>query len=282
MKINSVLITTKKKSSEAFERSLEIKAWLEDQGVDVLHSDGYVEHSCWKPDVPYPDLIIILGGDGTILSQARKLLDLDIPLLGVNLGKVGFMAEISLHSWKDQLASLISQGMSVSKRVVLGYELVKDDRVVEQGCAINEVVINRGELARLITVNLELPGSVMQRIRADGIIVATPTGSTAYSVSAGGPLVHPDLEAMIITCICPFLSDFKPLVLPSTQTVTAWIGPGETDAFLTVDGQSGFRLTPGDRVRIFRHPRDFKVLFSPQHSFASKLVAKCFLRGVEN
>ena len=282
MKINSVLITTKKRSSEAYELSLEIKAWFEEQGVDVLQSEGNVEHSGWKPDVPCPDLIIILGGDGTILSQARMLLDLDTPILGVNLGKLGFMAEISRHLWKDQLAALMSRGLSVSRRVVLRYELVKDDLVVEQGCAINEVVINRGELARLITVNLELPGSVMQKIRADGLIVATPTGSTAYSVSAGGPLVHPDLEAMIITCICPFLSDFKPLVLPSTQSVTAWIGPDETEAFLTVDGQSGFRLSPGDRVRIFRHPRDFKVLFSPQHSFASKLVAKCFLRGVEN
>ena len=278
MKISSVILTIKNNSKQALALSLEIKAWLEEQGILISHQPGSTGDV--RPDSgdPAPGLIIILGGDGTILSRARNLLDLEIPFLGINLGKVGFMTEISPHSWRDELTGMISGDAIVSQRMVLGYEIIRQGESVEKGCAINEVVVNRAEMARLITVGLDLPGKVRQDIRSDGIIFSTPTGSTAYSVSAGGPLVHPDLEVMIITPICPFLHDFSPLVLPCTETVFACIAEPDSDAFLTVDGQLGFRLVPGDFVRISRHARDFKLLCSPSQSFASKLVDKGFLR----
>ncbi len=278
MKISSVILTTKKSSKEASALGQKVRKWLEDQGILVISFQGLPDHLKPEPSKPVPDLIIVLGGDGTILSRARNLLDLGVPFLGINLGQVGFMAEISPLSWQDQLAGIISGNMSISQRVVLSYILTRDEKIIEQGCAINEVVINRGELARLINLKLELPGGVSQEVRADGVIFSTPTGSTAYSVSAGGPLVHPDLEVMIITPICPFLHDFKSLVLPSKETVYAGIAQSDADCFLTVDGQLGVRLRPGDRIQISRHPRDFKVLCVPVQSFISKLVAKRFLK----
>jgi NAD+ kinase len=278
MKINSVVLTTKIDSKQALALCLEISSWLEERGIMVRESSGSPDDFKPDPGRPAPDLIIILGGDGTILSRARNLLDLEIPFLGVNLGQVGFMAEISPDSWKDQLETIIKGDLYLSARVVLGYELIRDKQVIERGCAINEVAISRGHLARLITVALELPGGVIQKVRSDGIILSTPTGSTAYSVSAGGPLVHPELEVFVITPICPFLHDFKPLVLPSGETVFAGISLRDSEAWLTVDGQLGFMLKPGDRLRIFRHDKDFKILCNPVESFSAKLVAKGFIK----
>ncbi|WP_051617445.1 NAD(+)/NADH kinase [Desulfonatronovibrio hydrogenovorans] len=277
MTITSVILTTKNRSREAFALSLKIRAWLEENGIRVDLPSKELE-SCSDQSRQRADLIIVLGGDGTILSQARTMLDMDIPFIGVNLGKVGFLAEISPVSWKEQLAEVLSGSSHVSERVVLGYELISDDKVAARGCAINEIVVNRGEMARLICVELDLPGKVRQSIRSDGMIFSTPTGSTAYSVSAGGPLVHPDLDAMIITPICPFLHDFKPVVLPCSEPVLTWVSGAEADAYVTVDGQAGFRFKQGDRLRISRYNKDFKLLSYSGHTFMSKLVAKRFIK----
>ncbi len=258
--------------------SLKMKSWLEAQGIKVHLPSKSLQGLEDDPCIPLSDLIIILGGDGTILSQARLLLDQNIPFLGVNLGVVGFMADISPHSWREQLSGLLATPVQVSKRCVLAYEVVRDKSIIHSGTAINEVVINRGRLARLVCINLTLPGGAEQHIRADGLIVATPTGSTAYSVSAGGPLVHPEMEAVIITPICPFLHDFKPLILPSDSRLYAGIHGDHPDVHMTIDGQTGFRIKPGDRVAIFRHFRDFKLLRCPEHSYIAKLVAKRFLK----
>ncbi len=274
MNINSVLLITKKGSREASVLGREVKAWLEELGVRTVLSNAGPADSLSELKDSGLDLIMVLGGDGTILSQARKLLHLQTPFLGINLGQVGFMAEMSPDSWKEHLQGAVLD-WRLSKRMVLGYHLKRGNRTVKKGCAINEVVINRGEMARLITVLLDLPGGVRQSIRSDGIIFSTPTGSTAYSFSAGGPLVHPELEAMIITSICPFLHDFKPLVLPASETLAAC---SDVDAWLTVDGQLGFRIRPGDRVEIARHDEDFKILCVPVQTFAAKLEAKGFLK----
>lgn len=278
MKINSVILATKKGSKEALALSREVKTWLEEKEILVRRPEEFSEDFTPEQGKPFPDLIIVLGGDGTILSRARSLLNLEIPFLGLNLGQVGFMTEISPDSWRAQLTEIIAGNMMISKRIVLNYELTRGQKIVDKGCAINEVVINRGELARLINVRLDLPGGAKQEVRADGMIFSTPTGSTAYSVSAGGPLVHPEIEVIIITPICPFLHDFKSLVLPCSDTIFASVDQSESESFLTVDGQLGFKLRPGDMIRISRHARDFKVLCTPAQNFISKLVTKRFLK----
>lgn len=278
MKVKSVLLTTKNRCREAFALSLKIKAWLEAQEIKVELPAVSLDDRESHCGTSRADLIIVLGGDGTILSQARSLLDLEIPFLGVNLGQVGFMADISPHSWVKQLSKIINNEVQVSRRVVIGFELFRNNELIKNGQAINEIVINRGQMARLISVELDLPGGVKQCVRSDGIIFSTPTGSTAYSVSAGGPLVHPDLEVFLITPICPFLHDFRPLVLSSSETLYAGIAGKHSDAYLTVDGQEGFRVKPGDSLKIFRYEKDFKAVICPEHSFTAKLVAKRFLK----
>ncbi|MCA1743816.1 MAG: NAD(+)/NADH kinase, partial [Desulfovibrionales bacterium] len=255
-----------------------IRAWLEIQGIKVDLPAMNFDEKNFHSGTPVADMIIVLGGDGTILSQARILLDFEVPFLGVNLGKVGFMADVSPHSWREQLSKIIENKIEVSNRVVIGFELFRSDELIKHGLAINEIVINRGQMARLISVDLDLPGGVRQCVRSDGIIFSTPTGSTAYSVSAGGPLVHPDLEVFVITPICPFLHDFRPLVLSSGETIYAGIAGKHSDAYLTVDGQEGFKVKPGDSLKIFRYEKDFKAVVCPEQSFTAKLVAKRFLK----
>ncbi|MFW6005776.1 MAG: NAD(+)/NADH kinase, partial [Desulfonatronovibrionaceae bacterium] len=201
-----------------------------------------------------------------------------IPFLGVNLGQVGFMADISPHSWKDQLAALLGARLEISRRMVLKYQLIRGEEVVETGPAVNEVVINRGQMARLINIQLFLPGGVRQDVRCDGMIFSSPTGSTAYCVSAGGPLVHQDMQAMIVTPICPFLHDFRPLVLKADSVLEAGLPSADAEAFVTVDGQVGFEIRKKDRLRVSRNPRDLTFVTCPDHSFISKLVAKRFLK----
>ncbi len=278
MKVKSVLLTTKSRCREAFALSLKIKAWLETQGVSVDLPAMPFDEKKFQPGIPAADMIIVLGGDGTILSQARSLLNLEVPFLGVNLGKVGFMADVSPHSWREQLSRIIENKVQISNRVVIGFELFRNDELIKYGQAINEIVINRGQLARLINVELDLPGGVKQSVRSDGIIFSTPTGSTAYSVSAGGPLVHPDLEVFLITPICPFLHDFRPLVLSSCETIYAGIAGKHSDAYLTIDGQDGIKVKSGDSLKVFRYEKDFKAVVCPEHSFTAKLVAKRFLK----
>lgn len=198
------------------------------------------------------DLVVVFGGDGTLLSAVRATATMDAPLLGVNLGSLGFLTDVPLSSLFSMLDT-ISQGKApVEQRTLMRCELLRGDATPGSYLAFNDVVVNKTALARLNTYELFVDGAFVTNYRADGMIVATPTGSTAYSLSAGGPVVMPTVNAFVITPVAPHSLTHRPLVVPDSAVVEILLRSDEEVAYLSMDGQPGLDLRDGDRVRCRR------------------------------
>jgi NAD+ kinase len=209
------------------------------------------------------DLAIVLGGDGTLLTAARLLHARQVPILGVNLGSLGFLASVAVDELYSQLEAIFQSQYKTSARMILEASVLREGAILHNEFALNEAVVNQAALARLMEFNVFIEGSHVGRYRADGLIIATPTGSTAYSLAAGGPIVHPDLEAFVITPICPHMLTNRPIVIPDTSQVQVEFTPGAEPVHLTLDGQMGFALQHGDRVSI-RKSASRVLLISPR------------------
>ncbi len=223
------------------------------------------------------DLGLVLGGDGMFISVARQLIAQKVPLLGVNLGRVGFLADVPANDWQTGLDDLLQGKFSIVPRIVIAYKVERKGAVVHQGIAINEIVISRGPLARLIQLAFSCNGTSPVFMRSDGVIVSTPIGSTAYGVSAGGSLLLPEMEAFSVVPICPFLNSFKPLVVPASACLEFQVQEQLADVSITEDGQRIVELECEDRVVVQRYT--FDLLLAEIHSlrFFEKLKTKGFL-----
>jgi NAD+ kinase len=224
-----------------------------------------------------PDLILVLGGDGTMLSVARKMGEAQVPLLGLNLGQVGFLTELSPEGWEDLLGAVLNQEFTLSQRIVLKYHVLRDERLLDQGRVVNDLVVGRGGMARLIRLRMWYDQVELANLRADGLIVSTPIGSTAYAVAAGGPLISPELEVLEVSPVCPFLSAMRPLVLPSKGTLRLQVESPTTEVFLTLDGQSGYPLQPGDLVEVSEGEQRLYFVQPRQSDYIRKLKVKGYL-----
>jgi len=273
----NIVIITKAQNKDALSLALQIEAWLMARNLKSWTLDNQVQSTIIDIGSLKPDLILVLGGDGTILSVARKITASDVPFLGVNLGQVGFLAEISPVNWQEQLEIILGGTYRISERLVLSFKVIRQGKVFKEGQAINDLVVHRGGLARLINLDLTLGSQKFGHLRADGLIFATPTGSTAYSVSAGGPLVYPELDAFVVTPICPFLQNFRPLVLPGRERARIYIQDIDPEIMLTVDGQAGYSLNFGDVVEIEKSEKRFKLISPENVDFVQKLVQRKFL-----
>lgn len=220
------------------------------------------------------DLLLVLGGDGTLLSAAREAAPHGIPILPINLGSLGFLTSFTLQELYPALEETLAGRLAASERVMLHAALMRDGQTVDDQLVLNEVVINKGALARMIEVKLSIDQDFVCRYRADGLIVATPTGSTAYSLSAGGPIVHPHVESIIITPICPHTLTDRPLVVGDKCCIEmSLVGPAES-VYLTLDGQKGVQMQTGDRVRIFRAEQRLKLIQPKRKSYYEILRSK--------
>ena len=253
--ISSVCIALKQGNKKASQLAEKVEAWFKAKNIStVFIGDGQnPEGEAFYEKKP--DLCIILGGDGTIVSISRRLVKSQIPLLGVNLGRVGFLAEIPLQSWEYDFERLLKVGFSREWRLALSVTVTRKEKLAFSGFAVNDVVIGRGALARLVSLDLCVGDECIGGVRADGLIVATPNGVSGYSVSAGGPLIYPSLEVISVTPICPFLGNFKPLVLGHDSAFTLTVREGGPDLFLTRDGQDLFPLEVGDNIAIRGLPK---------------------------
>ncbi len=211
------------------------------------------------------DLAIVVGGDGTMLHVARQLAVHRVPLIGINLGRLGFLTDIPKDSMLERLAKVLDGDFRSEERILLKVELLREGRVVHTASALNDVVVNKGQLARLIEFEVLVDGEFVSSTRADGIIVATPTGSTAYALSAGGPILHPTLPALALVPICPHTLSNRPVAISSDSRVEiAMTNASNQNAYLTFDGQMGHALQDNDRIRVCRaddpvtliHPSD--------------------------
>lgn len=220
------------------------------------------------------DLLLVLGGDGTLLSAAREVAPRGKPVLPINMGSLGFLTSFTLDELYPALEETLAGHLEASERVMLKSELLRKGKAVQEQCVLNDVVVNKGALARMTELRLSLDGDFVCRYRADGLIVSTPTGSTAYSLSAGGPIVHPAVEAIIITPICPHTLSDRPLVVRDSCVVELSLIETADSVYLTLDGQRGVEMETGDRVRITRAAEKLKLIQPPRKSYYEILRSK--------
>jgi NAD+ kinase len=200
------------------------------------------------------DVLVVFGGDGTILHTARQAARDGIPILGVNLGGFGFLAEVQDRAVDDALLRVLAGDYRVDERMMLQAQVGREDRTVRELLALNDVVVTKSGYARLLRIRTDINEVHLATHMADGLIVATPTGSTAYSLSAGGPILHPDLDAIVLTPICAHTLNARAVVLSGDEAITIQVEPTGAPSVLTVDGQEGHPLEPDDVVRVSRAP----------------------------
>lgn len=234
----------------------EVVPWLQSLGVEVFLDEG----SALREPAPCTvlptgefassvDVVAVFGGDGTFLHAARIVVSNGVPILGVNLGSLGFLAEVKLDEMRPALENLVRGEYALEERMLLQVEVNRGGAALSRYLALNDAVINKGAIARIIDLEVTVNGQLVTVTRADGLIVSTPTGSTAYSLSAGGPILYPTLGAFLVTPICPHTLTNRPVVVPDRAQVGISLLRG-ADVMLTVDGQVGMTLEPGDRLAV--------------------------------
>ncbi len=229
----------------------EIEAWLSQRGVAAWSASAW-EEAAFSEALSSLDFLLVLGGDGSTLHAARLALPHKIPIFGVNLGRVGFLSEARPDNWRDKLSKLIQGEYWIEERLMLHAALRRNGRFVNNFSALNDLVVGRGRQARVLHLHLSVDGDHVTTYTADALIVATPTGSTAYSMAAGGPLLPPQLQNFVVVPVAAHLSLDRALVLHEEAEIAIQVQMGH-DAMLTADGQDGHELESGDEVVIRKH-----------------------------
>lgn len=221
------------------------------------------------------DILVSLGGDGTVLSAARMAAPFGVPILPVNLGTLGFIAWVKRAEWRERFDEAASGRLAVSERMMLDIVVDRGGAAVAGYSALNDGVVSGAGLAKIVNLSISVNDTPLGRYRSDGLIVSTPTGSTAYSLAAGGPVLDPDMEAILFTPICPFTLSNRPLVIPAGETLELVVEPGQREAtILTVDGQEVYALEEGDRVRFKRSAFKARLYRRERGSFYQVLRSK--------
>jgi len=274
-------IVTKPALVEARDTLAEMEAWLAAKGIDTIWSPEAAE---LLPPGPAPravasrdviphqvDLVLILGGDGTLLAMADRIAaaDRDIPILGVNFGSLGFLTEITRPELFHSLDAVIAGGAAHDERMMLRATVGGDAFI-----ALNDVVVTRHALSRMVEVSVWVGEQFVTTVKADGLIIASPTGSTAYNLSAGGPIVHPAMDAMVMTPIAPHTLTNRPIVIPASREVRVEATTPSDGVHVTFDGQSGFPLAPGQPVVIGRARRPLRLVRASSRSYFEVLRQK--------
>jgi NAD+ kinase len=278
--IRTVALVAKSGKPQALTMVAEAEARLGGMGIGVVLDVPTAEALGRCGGVPrealadHAHLVIVFGGDGTLLSVARHLAGRGVPLLGVNLGGLGFMTEFPAAESLDDLASAIEGRLAIEERSLLASAVRRGGEIIHQDIALNDAVINKSALARMIDLEVTINGEPLSVYKADGLIVATPTGSTAYSLSAGGPIVHPSMGAVILTPICPHTLTHRPIVLPDTAVVEITLAGADDEVLLTLDGQVGRGLLPDDTVVISKAEGTLPLIRSSRRGYFELLRTK--------
>lgn len=275
-----ILLVYKARHERAAALAQEAALWLRQKGHGVV---GVI---CAGTDTPaYAvkplDFVVVFGGDGTMLGVARRLVGRNVPVLGINFGRIGFLTDAQPEQWREKLEESLTGMEHVRSCMALHWSLSRKGEQIASGCAVNDVVLSRGSLSRLVLFDVYIAGERLGSLRGDGMIIATPVGSSGYSVSAGGSLLHPSMEAVAVTPICPFLNTISPMVFPGDTECRFQILQGSTDCYLTVDGQEGQQLELGDTVTVNGLPAAVHFL-GKGTTFFERLRSRGFaLQGTE-
>lgn len=285
--IKRVGIVAKSGQAGASAHLLEIAAWLKRRDVEpvfeletaALASAGTEWTTVTKDALPEStDLILVLAGDGTLLGMADRIAqsNRDVPILGVNFGGLGFLTEVTLPELYPSLASALDGKAPIEQRLMLRSSVHRGAQVLTERLLLNDVVITRGPLSRMVDISVSVGDHFVAQFAADGLIVSTPTGSTAYNLSAGGPIVHPAVDALVLTPIAPHILTNRPVVFPASEEVRIQPLPrdGAYEMFVTFDGQSGLRLEPDDVVSICRASRKVRLVRASTRTYFEVLRHK--------
>jgi NAD+ kinase len=235
-----------------------LRFYIENEVASILKIKGYPRN-----EIPSKsDIVIVFGGDGTLLSVARLVGDLGVPILGINLGGLGFITEINRSEIRKEINKVFSGKYALEERIMLLADVYRGSKRVIHQNALNDVVLHKSALSRMFELDIAINDQYVSTFRADGLIISTPTGSTAHSLSAGGPILYPTLESFLITPICPHTLTSRPIVLPDTFVLEVTIKSGD-DVYLTLDGQVGSPLKVNDRIVIKK--ADYKTKFLVLH-----------------
>ncbi len=232
-------------------------------------SDGAEVVSRNRVGDKHPDFVLVLGGDGTLLSAARAVAHADVPILAVNLGSLGFLTEVPLAEMYATLEAVDERQCPLEERSVLQCQLIRNGECLAHHFALNDAVVNKSAISRLVDFDLLIDGYFVFSYKADGVIIATPTGSTAYSLAAGGPIMMPSVNAFVVTPVCPHSLTLRPLVVNDHAQIELWVKTGEEEAFLSIDGQVGMPVLHGDRVICRRASHTVKLMRVRRAAFST-------------
>jgi NAD+ kinase len=286
MTITRVGIVAKHRLSAAAPHLVALIRWLDERGLEVIVETETAELADLR-DQPalsrdalpaHVDLLVVLGGDGTMLGMAARVgaTGRAVPILGVNFGRLGFLTEVTLDELYPSLESVLAGTASIQERRLLAATVLRKGASRHSQVVLNDVVVTRGEISRVIDLEVSVDGEFVTRAKADGMIVASPTGSTAYNLAASGPIVHPEVDAIVITPIAPHTLANRPVVIPATSVVE--IRPLETarqgDVLATFDGQTTFKLDADDAVRVTRADAHVRIVRSASRTYFDTLREK--------
>ena len=274
-------LVAKPDAVEAKRVVLTLLDWLGARGLSVVLEKetaglaaGTAVASASKSDLPAQvDAVIVLGGDGTLLSMARAIGDLGVPILGINLGGLGFLTATTLDELLPAMEALLAGAMAVEERMMLSARLVRGSQTIGEYVALNDVVITKSAMSRIIDLAVSVGGRHATSYRADGLIISTPTGSTAYNLSTGGPILFPTMDAVVLTPIAPHTLSNRPIVLPGGERIDVTLR-ADQEVMLTMDGQVGVPLRERDRVEVGKARARIRLLRFDQRDFFSVLRTK--------
>ena len=280
MGIQKVGIIANSSKESAVDYTCRLSEWLLKKGLEVFLDEEIADKAGIIPGISRKelaslvDIIVVFGGDGTLLMASRSVGGLDVPIVGVNLGGFGFMTVVNLNEMFSTMEFILKGDYKTSKRMMLDAILESDDEQKIEHSALNDIVISRGDLSRMINLETFVDDRYLTTYKADGLIISTPTGSTAYSLSAGGPIVLPDLNSIIINPICPHTLTNRPIMLPPDSVVRIVLGPKEGNATATFDGQISVVMKSGDTIIVNKSTNYINLIDSPHHDYLEILRTK--------
>ena len=284
--MNRIGIVAKRNKPEAVAVVRNLVEWLRPKKIQVYIEKEIEEllsptlsEGNWKSVgrdemPPHVEMMIVLGGDGTLLSVGRQVWNRNIPILGVNLGGLGFLTEITLDELYSVLEKVLQDDFEINERETLKAGVIRRGKRIAEFIVLNDAVINKGALARIIDLETTIDGEYLSTFRSDGLIISTPTGSTAYNLSAGGPIVYPSLHTIIITPICPHTLTIRPIIIPDDVKIRALLKSRDEEVTLTLDGQQGFTLKFEDVVEVGKAEGRILLIKSPYRHYFELLREK--------
>jgi len=273
-------IISKPNEPRAVELATRIAMWAAERGINLIVNDRIgqtlpgASTASAREIATQADLLIVMGGDGTMIATARLVGGRGTPVLGVNLGTLGYLTEFTVEDTLPALEEVAHGDYKIDRRMMLDWRVLRDGELIGAGSALNDVVVNKSTLARIIDIDCAVDSHHVTAYRADGLIVSTPTGSTAYNLAAGGPIIVPGTEAISISPICPHTLTNRPLVLPDTSEVMLRLNTREQEVMLTSDGQTGMPIIAGDHVEIKKSGKTFNTICARDRDYFDILRTK--------